>query len=133
LVYHCIGWAWYLSLEDWKLWESGPQYTRIHDTYFDAFTLPPFNWDFEFSIYFELPLWDRLLTFNLGEFELLGMSLTVQLLTVCFSLLRRTIAAHYSGGIRSAVTEKIPGTFEVVLSPLFKRTVEANSFEARRA
>jgi hypothetical protein len=100
-----IGWSWYLP--------DGPTYTIIHDSFFDAFALPPFHWDFGFSVYFKLPLWERLFSFNLGEFELFGISITVQLLTLGFSLLRRSIVLCISEKAGGAAREKAEQTVEI--------------------
>jgi hypothetical protein len=91
-----IAWSWYL----------GMNYVDIIEEYFTAFTLLPFNWDFNFSFYFSASLWSRLLTFDLGEFELFGSSLVVQLVTLGLSLLRRAAARCCSSSEAEPVVQK---------------------------
>jgi hypothetical protein len=79
-----LAWAWYLP--------GGPNYTSIHDMYFEAFELPPFNWNFDFGFYFSADLWSRLFSFDLGEYELFGTSVAVQLIFLALSLIRRGFA-----------------------------------------
>ena len=74
-----IAWAWYLP--------DGPTYTAIHDAYFAAFGLPTITWEFEFFSF------SRLLSFSLGNFEMFGTSIVLQLITMCFSLFRRATGA----------------------------------------
>ena len=74
-----IAWAWYLP--------DGPTYTAIHDAYFAALGLPTITWEFEFFSF------SRLLSFSLGNFEMFGTSIVLQLITMCFSLFRRATGA----------------------------------------
>ena len=104
-----IAWAWYLP--------GGPTYTGTHDDYFAAFELPPFSWNFDFSVYFDLALWTRLFELELGEFELLGTSIAVQLITLGFSLLRRALVLCISPKAREEAREKIEHSVEMVRNP----------------
>jgi hypothetical protein len=82
-----------LGIIAWAVYE-GMSFGTITKLYFGAFVLPPFNWNLDFSIYFDLSLWSRLFMLNLGEFELFGASITLQLITMGFALLRRALAAR---------------------------------------
>jgi hypothetical protein len=93
-----IAWAWYLP--------EGPTYATITEEYFAAFELPPFSWNFDFSFYFDLSLWSRLFTLDLGEFELFGTSIAVQLITIGFSLLRRVLVLCISPKAREKAREE---------------------------
>jgi hypothetical protein len=85
-----IAWCFYL----------GMNYAHITEEYFAAFELPPFSWNFDFSFYFAPPLWSRLFTFDLGEFELFGTSIAVQLITLCLSLLRQALVIQIKKGCK---------------------------------
>jgi hypothetical protein len=95
-----IAWCFYL----------GMNYATITEEYFAAFALPPFSWNFDFSFYFDLSLWSRLFTLDLGEFELFGTSIAVQLITIGFSLLRRALVLCISPEAR----EKARGTLSTL-------------------
>ena len=82
-----------LGIVAWAVYE-GMSFGTITKLYFGAFVLPPFNWNLDFSTYFDLSLWSCLFMLNLGEFELFGASITLQLITMGFSLLRRALAAR---------------------------------------
>ena len=83
--------------------------------------LPPFSWNFDFSVYFDLALWTRLFELELGEFELLGTSIAVQLITLGFSLLRRALVLCISPKAREEAREnarkKIEHSVEMVRNP----------------
>jgi hypothetical protein len=108
-----------LGIIAWCLY-LGMDYATITKEYFAAFELPPFSWNFDFSFYFDLSLWSRLFTLDLGEFELFGTSIAVQLITIGFSLLRRALVLCISPKAREEARDHAVEMVQTI-NPMFNK------------
>jgi hypothetical protein len=67
-----LAWAQYVTHFSW--------YVPMWDFFWDSFGVPPFEWNFDFTLYFAWPAWERIFTFSLYPSDIFGAAVATQVL-----------------------------------------------------
>jgi hypothetical protein len=65
-----LAWAQYVTHFSW--------YVPMWGSFWDSFGVPPFEWNFDFTLYFAWPAWERIFTFSLYPSDIFGAAVAAQ-------------------------------------------------------